>query len=39
MADYLINAKFIFDLLTTVGFPILDFDFVEYVVNGLGPEY
>lgn len=39
MIDYLIDAKFIFDSLAIVGFPILDVDFVEYVINGLGPKY
>lgn len=39
MTDYLINAKSIFHSLVTTGFPIMDVDFVEYVVDGLGLEY
>lgn len=39
MADYLIEAKFVFDSLATGGFLVLDFDLVEYVVDGLGPKY
>lgn len=39
MVDYLIDAKSIFDLFVTVGFPILNSDFVQYVIDGLGLEY
>lgn len=38
MANYLIDAKSIFDSLITTSFPILDVDFVEYIVDGLGLE-
>lgn len=37
LVDYLIDVKPIFDLLAIVRFPILDIDFVEYIIDGLGP--
>lgn len=39
MVDYLIDTKFIFDSFATIYFPILDVDFVEYVIDGLGAKY
>ncbi|XP_031255302.1 uncharacterized protein LOC116113295 [Pistacia vera] len=39
MTYYLIDAKSVFDSLSAVGFPIPESDFVEYIVDGLSPEY
>lgn len=36
MINYLINTESLFDFLAIVGFPILNIDFVEYIINGLG---
>lgn len=36
MINYLINTESLFDFLAIVGFPILNIDFVEYIVDGLG---
>ncbi|XP_031252032.1 uncharacterized protein LOC116109937 [Pistacia vera] len=39
MIDYLIDAKSVFDSLSTASFPVLESNFVEYNVDGLGPKY
>lgn len=39
IANYLIDAKSIFHLLATTRFLIMNTNFVEYVIDGLGPEY
>lgn len=39
MADYLIDIKSIFNSLALAEFPILDANFVQYVVDGFDLEY
>lgn len=39
IVDYLIDVKSIFDSLITIEFPILDTNFMECVIDGLGLEY